>query len=376
MKLVVFTDYLNERIKNVHLDYYEKLAYRLGTIEIVSIGKLTNVKGENLDLCLQHINVVVIENYSSLIGYLKKNRNIVIINNFSEKISYWYIYFLINIFRVPMIRLFNIITNQNLFLDKTQSTKNNKFLTKKNIQYLMYKTLLKLNVLASVDIMFVSGIKAKGFYYNKIGFNQVENVNNIAYDKLLELNYKISGECIVFLDSKVTYSQDQIKMGYSLIDEKYYFDKLNKFFDMVERKFDKKVVICAHPSYDLSKADKHYNGRLVVKNKSYEYISKAYLVFFHNTQSINIALLYRKPILILESDNFNVYLKNQINAYKNTLNMKAIDFENPDENVFTNLFTDSDTLQYEEFLNNNLIVNKKSSSIDDVIKILQKRYES
>ncbi len=85
--------------------------------------------------------------------------------------------------------------------------------------------------------------------------------------------------------------------------EKYY-PALNNFFEAFEKNFGMKVVVCAHPKSDYENNYKFLYGRKFVKNKTVALVKNSKLVFAHGSTTIAYAILYKKPLVFLLSDEY------------------------------------------------------------------------
>ena len=84
---------------------------------------------------------------------------------------------------------------------------------------------------------------------------------------------------------------------------KSWYPALVDFFDVIENKTSKKVVIAAHPKHQFSNDMNHYFGnRDIVHNKTQELISQAALVLVTNSTAVSYAVMYSKPVIIIVSN--------------------------------------------------------------------------
>ena len=102
--------------------------------------------------------------------------------------------------------------------------------------------------------------------------------------------------------------------------EKFYhshFLQLNNFFSFLEKKYNLKVVIAAHPKTDLSKF------------KTIDLVFSSQFVMAHSTTSaINLAIIYKKPLIFLTTN----ILENEFQYYKELV-FKNIILKQPLVNV-------------------------------------------
>lgn len=123
------------------------------------------------------------------------------------------------------------------------------------------------------------------------------------YKNVIEKNdFLLEQKNIIFLDEMYTDHPD-IKFTSTINIENQtnnYYKEVNKFLDDISRKFGKKVVIAKHPKHPYSLAKKRYNFPVSKKNTVDE-ITKAYCVVSHTSNSINMAIIFYKPIILLQT---------------------------------------------------------------------------
>lgn len=120
----------------------------------------------------------------------------------------------------------------------------------------------------------------------------------------------ITGKYAVFLDINLPYQSDLSLCGLPCVDDERYFQSLNVFFDFLEKKYNLKVVIAAHPksNYDAEK----FGGRECHRMVTAELVKDAEFVVTHTSTALSYAVLNFKPILF-------VYNDNMMDIYRNTL---------------------------------------------------------
>jgi hypothetical protein len=202
----------------------------------------------------------------------------------------------------------------------------NFFLAKFDNYYLKYFSI-------QVGILFYAGrvsLSSSIRSQNKI------NINLSDYDSFIlsqssyfvKHNYKYA----VFLDINITNHNDDLILKNDRINSKVYFDELNNFFDVVEKKFSLRIIIAAHPTsnYDFNP----FKGRDIVYMQTSEIVKFAEFVITHHSTSISFAILNKKPIIFVYSNEIKVKLKFSIMLHidaqskylkSNVINMSDID---------------------------------------------------
>lgn len=107
---------------------------------------------------------------------------------------------------------------------------------------------------------------------------------------------------IVFIDEMYTDHPDTKLFPLNGIENQtdIYYKEVNKFLEYISKKFNKKVIIAKHPKHPYDLAKKRYKFK-VSKYKTIEEISKAFCVVSHTSNSINMAIIMYKPIILLQT---------------------------------------------------------------------------
>lgn len=128
-------------------------------------------------------------------------------------------------------------------------------------------------------------------------------VNNWDYDKFLAARLTVNKEhFIVFLDEYYPFHPDVLLNGKSTVAPERYFDDLNKVFSAIEDYYGMPVVIAAHPKALKYKDDNYFCGREVFFNSTLELVSKASFVLAHDSLSIGYAVMCKKQLIFINSN--------------------------------------------------------------------------
>lgn len=200
---------------------------------------------------------------------------------------------------------------------------------------------------------------------------KIIDVNYFDYDKYLEC---INGKPLfektycVFLDEYLPYHPDFSMFGIKTVKADNYYSQLNKFFDLIEIKFNISVIIAAHPKALRYSSENPFMGRMTVLNKTCELVKDAKFVMTHHSTSISFPILFKKPIFFITSQ---AQKKRMHPLYKLTLylgkflNCKVIHFDDFNERDNLNCFVDIekyDNYKY-MYLTSKESENKQSSEI-------------
>lgn len=106
-----------------------------------------------------------------------------------------------------------------------------------------------------------------------------------------------------------------------------YCRSINNLFDRLECELGLKVIISAHPSSSLDELKEYYSRYQVVQNSTPELVRDSALVIAHDSTAISFAVLWKKPLLIITTDDLeqNNYLSMQ--AMSSELSVKRINID-------------------------------------------------
>lgn len=125
------------------------------------------------------------------------------------------------------------------------------------------------------------------------------------YDLYLESN---RGEMkfpanAVFLDSYLPFHEDDAMDGLlHWVSAQNYYPSLCGFFDYVEKEQDVKVDIAAHPRSFYEKHPEYFAGRTRRMGQTIESVRDAKFIIAHDSEALNFAVLFYKPILFIITD--------------------------------------------------------------------------
>ena len=273
-----------------------------------------------------------------------------ILNNFNHH-SYFYNaaklslmsilieFFLINFKKFKKIEIigeiFPKIKNNNLKEFLYLYKRDKVFLIKKIFSFCFYKIFkifLNMISLKKSSFIFLDNKKYYEFFDKKSHYN-IYKYDNENYTKYLKSSkQRKSKKYIVFLDQDFDHNFDfSIRtMKISKFDSKIYWKKIDIFFSELEKyfKYKYKIVIASHHrrprgDYPIKRKFIHNNTGNLVKD--------SILVLGHYSLSINYAIFYKKPVLLLNTNIFNLQSflrKNSINLLKKKLGFKVMSLDN------------------------------------------------
>jgi hypothetical protein len=131
------------------------------------------------------------------------------------------------------------------------------------------------------------------------------------YDRFLveRVNAKQPPEpYVVFLDQMLVEHPDLLQVfGKDFIDIDLYYSLLDKMFDRFENKFRTKVIIAAHPRQKPELLNKRFGKRTCHLGRTSELVRDSSGVLLHFSAAVSYAILYGKPCLFLDFEEFRQF---------------------------------------------------------------------
>ena len=170
------------------------------------------------------------------------------------------------------------------------------------------------------------------------GFSNVNidviKAHSLDYDRYLEEESKnddayIDDNYAIFLDEYVPFHPDYLHHGVKPdCDPEIYYSELNRFFKFFENSFGLPVLIAAHPRADYSIRDNPFDGRKIILGKTIHYVKYSTIVLSHASTAKNFAILYNKPIVYIDSDNYSFILREGILGHATALGESPVNISN------------------------------------------------
>ena len=129
-------------------------------------------------------------------------------------------------------------------------------------------------------------------------------VHGIDYDiylKTREIKERIVQEkYAVFIDEYAPFHSDLLYLGINPeLTPGIYYPALCRFFGLLEKKYNISIVIAAHPRSQYETMPDYFNGRKVIRDETAALIRDSEFVIAHMSTSINLAVLFEKPIVFI-----------------------------------------------------------------------------
>lgn len=162
--------------------------------------------------------------------------------------------------------------------------------------------------------------KTKSYFFNNIK-TELPVKNKFYYNKL-----KNSKKYIVLLDTALfdhPIVADEIKLN-----RKLFFIKLRNKLKFIEKHFNKKVIICAHPKNNKKKIYKDFIGFKIKFYQTEKYTAQAFIVLFFTSSTFWYPIITGKPIILLKDFKLPEIWKIRTEEYKKILNFANFDINN------------------------------------------------
>ena len=218
-------------------------------------------------------------------------------------------------------------------LDKIILVLRNPIVLKNKLQSLLPR---KKNNNLTPKFMIIGGEESYYKYKNLKNINIIK-AHSFDYDTYLEEEYdnknpQIKNCYAVFLDSFIPYHPDYLYMNMPpYCSAENYYPDLNNFFNYLESLMNLQIVIAAHPKADYSKKNNPYDNRKIFFNKTTNLVKHSKMVLTHVSTSTHFAVLYKKPIIFLNSSKYSSRYFNAINSYSHIFDKEPIEVDNYNE---------------------------------------------
>ena len=165
-------------------------------------------------------------------------------------------------------------------------------------------------VIKNYDFVFLGGkmgwLGIGNVRLNQILKAEIIKVNSDDYDNYLKLKDSenfIKYDYILFLDEYLPLHPDTNLFNIKNVKAEDYYPELNEFLTVVEKQFNKPVIIAAHPKASRYKEEDFFDGRKVYFGKTAELSKHAYFVIAHDTTSINYPIAFKNKLHFITSNN-------------------------------------------------------------------------
>lgn len=172
-------------------------------------------------------------------------------------------------------------------------------------------------------------------------------LNSLRTPLILDLNENYA----VFLDADIPFHPDSDLLGWKKVDPFQYYFSLNRLFGWLEKKYNLKVIIAAHPRADYRNRNP-FNGRSIYSDVTPDLVKHSQFVISHSSMAQSYAVLNKKPLIFIYTDSMfvsyrdNGYLQ-EIFDTAEFLNSSIYNIDHISENDLAVEMIDED--RYEEY---------------------------
>ena len=355
---------MNVDINSLLFGYiYQKIKY----VSFVYVGGGRLNKDSVLKVKVNGNEYLVVQPQSIVKLYSLLDADSVVISLLSHRPKDWKVFFVLRLLNIPVIYINNLSTQVRFDASLTRINDNNINFFKKIVGGVkvyvntvllarMYVLLTKINILQKIDTVYISNKQDAKNYAKKKNYSRVITINSKAFDDVI-VNGCSDEKYIVFIDSMLPYHGDQIAFGYIPIDRKRYYASLNKLLDRFSVLMNKDIIVCLHPKYNISNAERDFPGRIACVNKTDFYIRNAALVLFHESSAVTSAVACKKNVIQITSGLFNEFVKENCISWSKELPIRRIDLlENDDEIIAKLVYSNADgqIALIEEYISENI----------------------
>ena len=274
--------------------------------------------------------IIKISSYSSLEQFVKRYSNSAIFIDCINGLAglRWKTRHIFKIFKRHNIRYFIVeigslpLVTSNHNVPKLQRIFS-KFKKALQVKKLMIFLLWKLgNIYADLSVkyrqsyqlphkIFVGHTELLQPYLARYGLDEscVIPIHSFDYDRYLEHRaaellapHALPKKYCVFIDQGLAFHSDFGKaIGFCPITADHYFPAMCEFFDIVEKKLHLEVIIASNPRVNYSDKPNIFGKRKLIPNITMELVAHSQFVLAHNSTAVNFAVLYNKPLLLIET---------------------------------------------------------------------------
>jgi hypothetical protein len=135
---------------------------------------------------------------------------------------------------------------------------------------------------------------------------------------------------ILFQDEMLIDHQDLKLLNEKIPEDLSYHQRLNNFFDYLEKKFGYELMISLHPRTNLKNSIKLFKRRKCKLYQTAELVKKSEFTCFHaSTSSVSFPVILKKKILLLSSNNIlkNFNYRFRLEFLSDFLNLNVLDID-------------------------------------------------
>tara|TARA_Y100000389_G_scaffold196848_1_gene230417 strand:+ start:167 stop:1384 length:1218 start_codon:yes stop_codon:yes gene_type:complete len=313
-----------------------------------------------------------------------RNKEVLIINQIERSFSYFKLWFYLNKKNISNIIISNsAVQETSEQVATTLNLKIKSFIAKK-LPKKIFTLLSIVNIFPNIKLRFEANKNFYNFFSKKTLRNKfikpiyekIISINHRTYDMNIINKLDVSEKYIVFIEADLNHKEDVARRGY-LGDEiiNNHYKKMREHLNHLSQIFQKEVVVCVHPKYDLELVQSKFKGFKVLKYRTREFIYKSFLVVFLESSSIIDAFFLKKNIIqIKPSFDWTAGID-----YVSKFGITNLDIQKQEErfiekNKLKKMLEDKE-IGYENFINSYIKHNDDDEpGVDKVIRVLKENF--
>lgn len=224
-------------------------------------------------------------------------------------------------------RIIHHRTGAHPYFDTLPNSKSNILKISKKIKFLLGKIIYFPIEILRADKVVIGG------HSEFIKLRDKKNAilaHNLDYDNFLEISRNCKSKeniskNLLFLDEDFPYHPDFFRLGISPELDIKYFTEMSECLNKLGEILNLKTFIKLHPRANIEKSSKLYNIDIAYEDTA-KLVANSDLVIAHCSTSIQLAVLFYKPIILLIPDKLpeNSIYKLNINYFRNELGVPCI----------------------------------------------------
>ena len=400
----LITDSENEIFFSKQKSLYEKISKTFDEFYIINLihfriidKKIYSYDNLNATKLPHNFKVITPVNENELNKFLI-NKKLVAFMLFGKRLRSFRIQYLVKKYNIRFIYMYNTGAMGEHYLGKTllrkKETKIHRyyfFRFKRIIVHYLFRVLTILNIFPKIDIYFESTKTIvdncnnsltkkieKIFPFLKICyFKKIIHINSRSFDMLTKSKLNLSEKKIVFIDLNYDHpmriSRDEIIDGKLRLQ---YFNQLTQFLLELSNIFNKKVIICLHPTSDLNTYKKYLGIFEICKYQTEENIKQAFIVVFHQSTIISDAIFLKKKIISLKSDMLGEYNEDRIDFFQKKYGLFSYSLDEKKElnKDLLEAQLEKITRSYDRYIKEELMADDSILGEDKIINTVKKEY--
>jgi len=285
-------------------------------VVVIDVSAITLLGTANLTAdskTLPHVTILRAANNSEFVTHLRSHANakLIVFLAQSGNVTPNNLGLLRAISRAPTpYMIWNVGTfpgwEQNTFRNRIGDRAENLFSVLRNKDYrasVISRLPLWLLNIRPADIVLSSDVQGQRRSRLQSPKSRVIQAHHPDYDVFMAKKKMVSGimNQAVFIDQNKPFHHDYQQSRTKPVEATKYYTDLERFFVYVEQQLGLEVVIAAHPRTKVDQIRRHIGDRKLIQNQTPELIISSKLVLAHTSTAISMAVMDRKPVVIISN---------------------------------------------------------------------------